>query len=179
MISMFTDAVGQGFLLYLLDNQLANGQHSACVSRPSGYTVAMRVKAVFRNGRLEREPGVTFHQGTEPSLFTVDEEDDLDDEERARLRASIERIAAHLRLRSAAGTDRVSACLRNTRSRLGMGARLALARGETEPTPLAAPISALLAGSLRGMAGGVAKEDPDRTLIGAQRCDHAISRAND
>jgi hypothetical protein len=97
---MFTDAVGQGFLLYLLDELLANGQHSACVQRPSGYTVTMRVKTVVRNGRLELEPGVTFHQGTEPSLFTVDEEDDLDDEKRARLHASIERIAAHLRLHS-------------------------------------------------------------------------------
>jgi len=59
--------------------------------RAPRYTKKMRVKAVVRNGKLELEPGVTLPEGTELSLVTVDEEDDLDDAERARLHASIER----------------------------------------------------------------------------------------
>jgi hypothetical protein len=58
-------------------------------ARP-GYTWRMRVKAIVRNGKIELEPAVTLPEGTELSLVTVDEEDDLDDSERARLHASIE-----------------------------------------------------------------------------------------
>lgn len=70
----------------------------------------MRVKAVVRNGKIELEPWVSLPDGTELSLVTVDEEDDLDDTERARLEAALER--AEKQFERAEGVSEVDAIRR-------------------------------------------------------------------
>ena len=74
------------------------------------YTSRMRVKAVVRNGKIELEPWVSLPDGTELSLVTVDEEDDLDDTERARLEAALER--AEKQFERAEGVSEVDAIRR-------------------------------------------------------------------
>ncbi len=52
------------------------------------------LRAVVKNGRLVMDEPTTLPEGTELVLAVVDEGDDMDDAERARLHASLRRSIA-------------------------------------------------------------------------------------
>lgn len=68
------------------------------------------LKAIVRDGRFVLDETATdLPEGTELRLVVADEGDDLDDEERARLHASISRGLADLRAKRVTNIDDVLA----------------------------------------------------------------------
>jgi hypothetical protein len=59
--------------------------------------VTLMLKARVRGGRLVLDEPIDLPDGSEVALIPADEGDDLDEEERARLHAAIERSIAQLR----------------------------------------------------------------------------------
>lgn len=57
----------------------------------------MAMRARVRNGRLVLDEPTDLPEGTEVELAVVDEGDDLDDEERARLHAALDRADEQLK----------------------------------------------------------------------------------
>ncbi len=63
--------------------------------------------AVVKNGRLVLDEPTDLPEGTELELFVANEDDDLDDEERARMHASISRGLADVKAGRATDIDEV------------------------------------------------------------------------
>jgi hypothetical protein len=71
----------------------------------------LTLKATVRGGRLVLDEPVDLPEGSEVELVPADAGDDLDDDERARLHASIECAAAQLRAGQGISADEAFARL--------------------------------------------------------------------
>lgn len=77
--------------------------------------VTLTLKARVRGGRLILDEPVDLPEGSEIELVPADEGDDLDDEDRARLHAALERSAEQFRAGAGIPADQVLGGLRSPR----------------------------------------------------------------
>jgi hypothetical protein len=77
--------------------------------------VTLTLKARVRGGRLILDEPVDLPDGSEIELVPADEGDDLDDEDRARLHAALERSAEQFRAGTGIPADEVLGSLRAPR----------------------------------------------------------------
>jgi len=77
--------------------------------------VTLALKARVRGGRLILDEPVDLPDGSEVDLVPADEGDDLDDEDRARLHAALERSAEQFRAGPGIPADQVLDALRSPR----------------------------------------------------------------
>jgi len=73
--------------------------------------VTLTLKARVRGGRLVLDEPVDLPEGSEVELVPADVGDGLDDDDRARLHAAIERAAAQVRAGQGIGADEAFARL--------------------------------------------------------------------
>jgi hypothetical protein len=77
--------------------------------------VTLTLKARVRGGRLILDEPIDLPDGSEIELVPADDGDDLDDEDRARLHAALERSAEEFRAGDGIPADQVLSGLRTPR----------------------------------------------------------------
>jgi hypothetical protein len=75
--------------------------------------MGLTLKALVRSGRLIMDEPVDLPEGTEVELVPADDGDSLDEEDRARLHAALERSAAQFRAGQGIPADKALQRIKN------------------------------------------------------------------